>query len=252
MWICKCCFKGCSDWGCDPPTCYCCHWGLKQPMLSEQKSPNSDNSIISWQPFCNSANHTLNNYDHQHYCNHQAKLNLLATALREANPAILAVALTESRPDLLKVNFLSIFETSTRVLALNIQKPIFWSLRRSKDLLKSSYLIFAPQIWYFIQIKAHPPPDCHWRKPRLKVSLSLDFSNLDIIFDSRLPWLTPLKKTSLWLSPQLKLFSAWKYLKKNIQRLNCQIIGSVAGCPTLLKEKWNAKLFKRCEILRMK
>ena len=35
----------------------------------------------------------------------QAKLNLLATALREANPAILGVALTKSRPDLLKVPY---------------------------------------------------------------------------------------------------------------------------------------------------
>ena len=66
---------------------------------------------------CNPTNHTLNEYDH-----HQAKLNLLATALREANPAILAVALTESRPDLLKVNFFSVFDESTRK---NIQKPIF-------------------------------------------------------------------------------------------------------------------------------
>ena len=41
--------------------------------------------------------------DNWTYPNPQAKLNLLGTALREANPAILGVALTQSRPDLLKV-----------------------------------------------------------------------------------------------------------------------------------------------------
>ena len=69
---------------------------------------------------CNPTNHTLNEYDH-----HQAKLNLLATALREANPAILAVALTESRPDLLKVNFCSHICQKYPSTSKNIQKPIF-------------------------------------------------------------------------------------------------------------------------------